>query len=303
MLRVDPLASELLAVYLDASASTTDDSIRAALLREWDHRVAIFGLPLPSLDFPILPPAVTGLDANVRRPQYGTPVLPQNRDQAYPVKARHERGLRILSVGDEWQSGHGGLSTFNRQLCSAMAAAGADVVCLVLKASPDDRKNAEACGVTLVEATPTPGLREQDALVRRPQLPDGFTPDLVIGHGRVTGPQRRFSSRTTFLRQTGSTSFIWPRTRSSGSSSTATTMLGLAPRSGQRSRSIWVAPPPASSLWGLACTTAILRSSIVTKFRPRCASIPGSMLRTSIRVVRPYTADTESLDAGVRASF
>jgi glycosyltransferase involved in cell wall biosynthesis len=181
-------ASKLLATYLDATAPTTAAGIRAALLREWDHRVATVGEANPAWSFPILPPAVTGHEANVVRPQYGSPVLPQHRSLCPGSPASNAGRLRILAVATEWHSGHGGLTTLNRQLCCALAAARTQVTCIVLKATQEERSEAESRGVTLIDATPTPGLPEQVALARKPVLPDGFVPDIIIGHGRVTGP-------------------------------------------------------------------------------------------------------------------
>jgi glycosyltransferase involved in cell wall biosynthesis len=169
-------------------------------LREWDTDTA--GGYNPALNFPILPPSVTGLEANVSRHKYDPPVLPQHRVQPpqmsaalsperegrRPATPEGEGGRpRILAVATEWRSGHGGLSTLNRRLCRALASAGARVVCVVLRASQEERDEAETDGVTLVEATRTPG-QEEFALARRPELPAGFEPDIVIGHGRVTGP-------------------------------------------------------------------------------------------------------------------
>ncbi|MFD2233541.1 glycosyltransferase [Phaeospirillum tilakii] len=94
--------------------------------------------------------------------------------------------LRILAVATEWSSGHGGLSTFNRQLCTALAEAGAQVACLVLASSPEEREH--ALPVVVVDAPVTSGSSERERLARKPRLPEGFIPDIVIGHGRITGP-------------------------------------------------------------------------------------------------------------------
>lgn len=184
-----PRASGFLSIYLNTTAPKTAEGIRAALLREWDHRVATLGEANPALNFPILPPAVTGYSMNVVRPQYGLPVLPQHQPRSPQPHAGDAATLRILAVATEWQSGHGGLSTFNRQLCCALAAAGARVSCIVLKASPQERQEVkEHHGVTLIEAARTPGLSEEIALTRKPAITDGTAPDFIIGHGRVTGP-------------------------------------------------------------------------------------------------------------------
>ncbi|MES9542509.1 MULTISPECIES: glycosyltransferase family 4 protein [unclassified Actinomadura] len=95
---------------------------------------------------------------------------------------------RVLVIADEWFPARGGLSSLNRHLCAALAAAGAEVHCLVPGASAEERADAAASGVRLLEARRSPGTSEREALMRRPPLPPGTEPDAVIGHGRVTGP-------------------------------------------------------------------------------------------------------------------
>jgi len=95
---------------------------------------------------------------------------------------------RVVALATEWSSAHGGLSTFNRKICGALAVAGADVFCIALTASRAEIDDARAAGVTLLEAPRTPGGLERDALMRRPRLPGDVVPDIIIGHGRVTGP-------------------------------------------------------------------------------------------------------------------
>ncbi|WP_190092836.1 glycosyltransferase [Streptomyces melanogenes] len=95
---------------------------------------------------------------------------------------------RVLVVATEWSSGRGGLSTFNRHLCVAMAAAGAQVFCIVLDADASEVTDAKDKGVTLLTHPGAPGAPDYGRLTRRPTLPYGTQPDLVIGHARVTGP-------------------------------------------------------------------------------------------------------------------
>ncbi|NDU74779.1 glycosyltransferase [Actinomadura sp. DSM 109109] len=95
---------------------------------------------------------------------------------------------RILVIADEWFPARGGLSSLNRYLCTALAAAGAQVYCLVPGASGDEKADARGAGVRLLEARRAPGTSEREALMRRPPLPQGIAPDAVVGHGRVTGP-------------------------------------------------------------------------------------------------------------------
>ena len=96
-------------------------------------------------------------------------------------------GSHCLVVATEWGSAHGGLSTFNRQLCTHLAAAGVRVSCLVLGASDDDRKDAAAKEVALVEAPRLSGAPAGERLSRRPDLGGAGDPDVIIGHARITG--------------------------------------------------------------------------------------------------------------------
>lgn len=100
--------------------------------------------------------------------------------------ARHR--CTAMVVATEWESAHGGLSTFNRELCLALARRQVRVLCLVLNATDAEMDKAEAAGVTILRSRPVAGADETASLMRRPQLPKGVVPDLVIGHGRITGP-------------------------------------------------------------------------------------------------------------------
>ena len=104
-----------------------------------------------------------------------------------PAAAPERPQPRVLAIATEWLSRHGGLSTFNRELCTALAASGCDVRCLVPEADEADRASATQARVALVVAPATPGADLRARLMRRPQLGD-FIPDVVLGHGRVTGP-------------------------------------------------------------------------------------------------------------------
>jgi glycosyltransferase involved in cell wall biosynthesis len=99
-----------------------------------------------------------------------------------------EARYRVLAIATEWSSVHGGLSTFNRQLCHALVSAGVSVVCVVLKAAAEERLDAEDNGVFLIEAPSPRGTSELFVLAARPVLPQGFVPNVIIGHARVTGP-------------------------------------------------------------------------------------------------------------------
>ena len=84
----------------------------------------------------------------------------------------------ILLFATEWESRHGGLSTFNRELCLALARMGKTVCCAVLQASAEEIKSAG--DVRLVASG-------DETLLRKLPLPEGFVPDIIIGHGRITG--------------------------------------------------------------------------------------------------------------------
>lgn len=182
-------ARDFAETYLGSPFPKDAAAIERALIREWDMRVSTLGEPNPAYSFPILPSTLSGLRHPVMRPQHGPPVLPQHAPGAQDAAAAPEAEMRILAVGTEWASGHGGLSTFNRQLCIALARTGADVTCLAITPTAAEIKQAWELGVRLVAARTTPGEDERQWLSRRPHdLDPAYRPTIVIGHGRITGP-------------------------------------------------------------------------------------------------------------------
>lgn len=101
------------------------------------------------------------------------------------------RRLQILALGTEWESRHGGLSTFNRELCIALAAAGHQVVCVVPESTEQEQDAAEMVNVLLVSPPLEPGLEGTERLLMNTPLPHGFSPKFVIGHDRKTGPHAK----------------------------------------------------------------------------------------------------------------
>lgn len=183
-----PRGHTLAEIYIDAPLSRNTTVIERVLIKEWDTRVATFSEPNPALEFPILPPNLSGLSVPAIRPQHGLPILPQHQVGTGVAKSPQDDRIQILAIGTEWASGQGGLSTFNRQLCIALFEAGAGVTCLAI--SPDQKEIDEAAtlGVRLVAARATPGVDEREWLARRPaDLAPDYKPDYVIGHGRITG--------------------------------------------------------------------------------------------------------------------
>ena len=108
------------------------------------------------------------------------------------------QNLTVLVLGTEWFSAHGGLSTLNRELCIALRSLGHDVWCFVPTAQPEEKAHAQRRGVNLIEANHVSGLPEYSRLLIPPPLPDGLRPDLIIGHGRVTGPAAAVQARYRF---------------------------------------------------------------------------------------------------------
>ncbi|MGW0335641.1 CATRA conflict system CASPASE/TPR repeat-associated protein [Streptomyces sp. NPDC003011] len=121
---------------------------------------------------------LNGILALLERAGIGDPLRGPRREPGRPV--------RVLVVADEWFPARGGLSTFNSRLCVALAREKADVRVMVEAATPEERADAAEDGVRLIEVA-RPGLSRDAALSVPPVFADGFVPDLVLGHGRVTG--------------------------------------------------------------------------------------------------------------------
>lgn len=97
-------------------------------------------------------------------------------------------GLKtLLLVNDEWHSGHGGLSTFNRELAIALASAGHTVYCYLPAATPADVELASRVGVTVIRRDGYPGMRITELLAAWPTDVDIPKVDAVIGHDQVSG--------------------------------------------------------------------------------------------------------------------
>ena len=116
-----------------------------------------------------------------------TEELGRVREASRPPLDDRTGSRRILVLATEWFSAHGGLSTVNRRLCQALGSAGAEVYCVVLGATDEEVADAAASNVRLIKAKRLFGDGEQEALSRRPRLPVGVVPHLIIGHGRITG--------------------------------------------------------------------------------------------------------------------
>ncbi|HKR00627.1 MAG TPA: glycosyltransferase, partial [Pyrinomonadaceae bacterium] len=120
--------------------------------------------------------------------EYQRQVAAQSQGAQKTIVAEPSERVCLLVIATEWDSRHGGLSTFNRDLCVALAGAGARVVCYVPEASAEEKRRASEVKVEIVEATRIPSFNDTALLVHPPVLPAGFVPDVVIGHDRITGP-------------------------------------------------------------------------------------------------------------------
>jgi glycosyltransferase involved in cell wall biosynthesis len=118
-------------------------------------------------------------------------ILPKDKvepaDEPVEPKAKVRR---FLFVASEWFSGHGGLSTLNREFCKALCDLGCKVTCLVPSASEDEFAMAKEVGVDLVTAPESVGLSDLERLLIWEPDKD-FLPDIVVGHDQVTGKYGR----------------------------------------------------------------------------------------------------------------
>ena len=184
-----PEAGEAVESYLDRPLKPREEVDERMLLRLWDESAGAPGSN-PSYIFPHLPPSLTGLREPVTRLPYGPSMLSKPRGE------RQETGIHFLVVATEWNPRHGGLSSFNKALCRALARAGHMVHCLVASAGEAEIADAAAARVTLVLAPAALGDNPETRLFRRPTL--NRAPDVVIGHGRITGPAARVQAADYF---------------------------------------------------------------------------------------------------------
>jgi glycosyltransferase involved in cell wall biosynthesis/tetratricopeptide (TPR) repeat protein len=125
-----------------------------------------------------------GLEANASAPHVAKPPRPpylqdeeseqRVAEQAIapepPTEHTRTTPLAFLVFATEWDSKHGGLSTFNRELCRALARRKLRVLCKVAKTNDAEIKSACADSVEIIRV-----------------IPRDFSPDVIVGHDLVTG--------------------------------------------------------------------------------------------------------------------
>ena len=100
--------------------------------------------------------------------------------------------LHVTLLGDEWGSSAGGLSTTNRELAihlSQQPRVNVSLLCPEKACSPEEIREADGYGITMVEAKERAGYDRLDWLTILPQ--DHFL-DIVVGHGVKLGRQVQF---------------------------------------------------------------------------------------------------------------
>lgn len=187
-------ARRYLGLFLGSSVTGDLNDLRQRLLQAWDESPGSESAQRVAYYFPHLPPSVTGLDRTITRRQFGPAVLSDpdspldpspNEDR--PMTQQTDRPLRILTVCSEWFSRHGGIPTFNRDLCIALQRAGQQVACLVPDSDDEERAHATEHGLLLIDACRETGMDDRARLYLRAELPEGFVPDIVIGNDHITG--------------------------------------------------------------------------------------------------------------------
>jgi glycosyltransferase involved in cell wall biosynthesis len=126
--------------------------------------------------------ALTNDDVSLAHPGEEWIVRPAPSGLALPKEP-----LIILAVATEWDSRHGGLSTFNRELCRALQALGHQVICYLPVFQPDEKASALSANVQLIAPRTVVGLAADYVMTTGDGI-RSLKPDAIIGHDRQTGP-------------------------------------------------------------------------------------------------------------------
>ena len=112
-----------------------------------------------------------------------TPQEVHGQDAYCPTRAT----LKVTLLGSEWNSSAGGLSTFNRKLAIHLSKHPKVEVSLLVPegtCKDKDKREAQKCGVTVVEAKKWPGY---DPFAWLSFPPQDLRTDIVVGHGVKLG--------------------------------------------------------------------------------------------------------------------
>ncbi|WP_405180049.1 glycosyltransferase family 4 protein [Nocardia sp. NBC_01377] len=129
--------------------------------------------------------------ALTKLPDAPNPAFRQRIHAAPSERVPSRRPPLALLVADEWLPSKGGISSLNRYLAFGLAETGLEVYCVVPSARAEEFADARRGGVELVTPAGIPGLEPGAALGMTRPLADHLIPDILIGHGRVTGPQAK----------------------------------------------------------------------------------------------------------------
>lgn len=94
----------------------------------------------------------------------------------------------FLLFATEWNSGHGGLSTVNREIATGLAQLGQTVACFVPRPTPDETRLANASGIRVLPSVGPNFMSSMEHLALGPEVPEDMHVDYVIGHDHITGP-------------------------------------------------------------------------------------------------------------------
>jgi glycosyltransferase involved in cell wall biosynthesis len=95
---------------------------------------------------------------------------------------------KFLLIATEWWSSHGGLSTLNRDLATALAQRGHAVTCLIPQITPEEEAAASAAGVRLISVPRQVGYSGTQLIDVCTSIPIDSPPDYILGHDHITGP-------------------------------------------------------------------------------------------------------------------
>ena len=169
----------------------------------------------------------------------------------------------VLAIDTDWNSASGGITTFNRRLCIALAGIGVQVYCLVLKATPEEIREADHYHVTLLAPERLPGETAHEALRSRLTLPYG-PPTSSSATDSSPGPMPWPNGAITSPAPTACTSSTPRRMTVSRCGPLKTTRPGAVPRRNGIRKETW--SEKRTSPWPSAHSFSVRRRGMLTRF-------------------------------------